>query len=226
MTDLSPTVLAKSDQLTADDLLGGPRTIKITNVRGVAGEQPVAIDYEGGDGKPYYPCKTMRRVLIQLWDADGKAYIGRSLTLFRDAKVTFGALAVGGIRISHMSGLDSARTVPVTAKKGAKVAYKVEPLRADVAKPAATGRAPTAAEWTDGRLAELPGITDLSALAEWEAGHADKLNALAKRPELHDRLAAAIRARFVALAPVTDGPDNPAADEGPADEQRGDAFAD
>lgn len=105
MTDLSATIDPKSNQMNADDLIGGPKTITITRVSAnqSSTEQPIAISYQGDNGKPYFPCKSMRRVLVSVWGKDGAAYAGRSLTLYRDPTVTWGGLAVGGIRISHMS---------------------------------------------------------------------------------------------------------------------------
>ena len=72
MTDLAKTIEPKSDQLNADDLIAGPRTIVITAVRANAGsaEQPVSISFEGDDGKPYKPCKSMRRVMVHVWGPD------------------------------------------------------------------------------------------------------------------------------------------------------------
>src|ERR1700722_13127814 len=102
MIDMRPTVIPKSDQLNADSLIGGPKTIKVTKVSLVAeADQPIAIGFEGDDGKPYKPGKSMRRVLVNIWGPDGNAYIGRSMTIYRDVKVMFGGVATGGIRISH-----------------------------------------------------------------------------------------------------------------------------
>src|SRR5690606_34436220 len=68
--------------------------------------QPVSIYFEGDNNKPYKPSKGMRRVLVAIWGADAKAFVGRSLTLYRDDKVKFGGLEVGGIRISNASHID------------------------------------------------------------------------------------------------------------------------
>lgn len=128
MTDLSKTIEAKSNQLNSDDLQAAPRTIKITKVSAGSAEQPIAINYEGDDGKPFYPCKSMRRVLVAVWGADGASYVGRSLTLYRDPEVKFGGIAVGGIRISHMSHLDKPMLMALTATRGSKKPYTVKPL--------------------------------------------------------------------------------------------------
>lgn len=130
MSSLLSAIVPKSDQLNADDLIGGPRTITITSVTVSPGEQPVGIHFEGDGGKPYRPCKSMCRVLVQLWGPDGKQYAGKSLTLYRDPNVKFGGMAVGGIRISHMSHLDQAVTLALTATRGKRAAFVVKPLEA------------------------------------------------------------------------------------------------
>ena len=105
--DISKTIAPKSEQLNADDLIAGPRTITVTSVKIVAEDQPVAIHFAGDEGKPYKPCKSMRRVLVRAWGATGRNYVGKSMTLFLDEQVRFGGAAVGGIRISHLSHIES-----------------------------------------------------------------------------------------------------------------------
>jgi len=129
MIDMKPTVVPKSDQLNSDDFIAGStRTIKITGVRVVSKDQPVAISYEGDKGKPYKPCVSMTRVMIMIWGDDGEKYIGQSMTLYSDPSVTWAGKAVGGIRISHMTGITEKRVMQLTATKGNKKPYSVEPL--------------------------------------------------------------------------------------------------
>lgn len=128
MTDLSATIKPKSDQLNSDDLIAGPITIKITDVTSRAGDQPIAISFAGDQGKPFLPCKSMRRVLVMLWGNDGKNYIGRSMTLYSDPDVTWGGMKVGGIRISHMSDIDGDKTFALTANKSQRKPYTVKKL--------------------------------------------------------------------------------------------------
>lgn len=132
MTDLSKTIAPKSDQLNADDMIAGPLTITITSVSANPGnaEQPVSVSFEGDGGKPYRPCKSMRRVMVAIWGADGNQYIGRSMTLYRDPDVTWGGMKVGGIRISHMSGMDKAVTMALTATQKQRKPFTVKPLAA------------------------------------------------------------------------------------------------
>lgn len=129
MVDLSTTIEPKSDQTNADDLVGGPRTIKITRVSKGSADQPITINFEGDNGRPYKPCKSMRRLLVKLWGKDGDQYVGRSLTLFCDPTVTFGGDAVGGIRISHLSHIEQDETLMLTVTRGKKKPYQVRKLR-------------------------------------------------------------------------------------------------
>lgn len=129
-TDLSTTIAPKSDQMNADDLIAGPRTLRVTGVRILGEEQPVAIHFEG-ERNPYKPCKSMRRVLVHLWGADGKNYAGRSMTLFRDPEVAFGGSQVGGIRISHLSHIDGDKKLALMASRGHRKPYVVKPLKDD-----------------------------------------------------------------------------------------------
>lgn len=129
MTDLTSSIIPKSDQLNADDLIGGlTKTIKVTKVTGVSGEQPIAISFENDNGKPFKPCKSMRRVLVNCWGADGNKYIGRSMILFRDEKVIFGGIEVGGLRISHMTDISGPVTMALTASKKSRKPYTVLPM--------------------------------------------------------------------------------------------------
>lgn len=130
VVDLRPTIAPKSDQLNADDLIGQTKTITITGVR-LCGEpdQPVAVHFEGDNGKPYKPGKSMRRVLVKVWGDDASKFVGRRMTLYRDDTIKFGGLAVGGIRISHMSDIDRELVMVLTESKTKRQPFTVKPLR-------------------------------------------------------------------------------------------------
>lgn len=130
MTDLSKTIAPKSDQLNADDLIGGPITLTVTRVSGNDNaDQPVNIFFEGDNGKPYRPCKSMRRVMVQVWGNDGATYVGRAMTIYRDPEVAFGGMKVGGIRISHMTNIDAPITMALTATRANRKPFTVKPLK-------------------------------------------------------------------------------------------------
>ena len=135
MIDMTDTIAPKSNQLNADDLITGPITVRITKVSKPGGtEQPIAINYDGDRGKPYYPCKTMRRLMVHVWGKDGASYVGQSMTLICDPTVKYGGAEVGGIRISHMTGLREAKAFALAESKTKRVAYRVTPLAVEVRK--------------------------------------------------------------------------------------------
>lgn len=129
MNDMRKVIEPRSDQMNADDLLAGPVTITIRDVSIRPGtEQPVSIHFDGDNGKPWKPCKSMCRVLVAAWGPDAKAYVGRSATLYCDPKVKWAGLEVGGIRISHLSHIDREMMMALTATKGKRAPYMVKPL--------------------------------------------------------------------------------------------------
>ena len=170
MVDISRFTAPKSDQLNADDLIAGPRTVRIREVREMGGaDQPIAIFYEGDNGKPYKPCKSMMRALMFVWGPNGADYVGRAMTLFRDPSVTWGGEAIGGIRISHMSDMEGGRAMefPLTATRGKRQLYRVEPL-------AAAAPRKTAGEHVAEYVESVARAADLSELMEL-AGKAEPL---------------------------------------------------
>lgn len=136
ITNLRDTITPKSDQLNADDLQGTSKTITVTSVKAGTPDQPVTINYEGDNGRPYKPCKSMRRVLIHAWGEDGRKWVGQSMTLYCDPEVKFGGVKVGGIRISHLTGLDRKLDLSLTVTKAKRAPYTVEPLKIEHPAPA------------------------------------------------------------------------------------------
>lgn len=172
MIDISGTVAPKSDQINADDLIAGPRTITVTSVKLVAEDQPVAIHFAGDEGKAYKPCKSMRRVIMKAWGADASKYAGRSMTLYLDESVRFGGAAVGGIRISHLSDISGPLTMALTATRAVKKAFTVKPLAvAPAANPAQYEPDECAKEWLSD-IAAAETIADLKTVfgAAYKAG--------------------------------------------------------
>jgi hypothetical protein len=178
--DMTPTLAAKSNQLTTDDLIAGPLTITVTKVTAGSAEQPVAIHYDGDQGKPWHPCKSMRRVLVAAWGADAAQYVGRRVTLFRDPEVMYGGIKVGGIRVSHLSDLDTPLSIALTVTRQKRAPYKVQPLPA--ATPAPAGPAPELiakayAACADAGLSDDGLMLLVSELSNGEASTLDQLPA-------------------------------------------------
>lgn len=128
--DLTESIVPRSDQANAEDLISGPRTVTIVEVRPGSAEQPVEIvTNEFGPGRPFKPSKTVRRILVAAWGPDSAAYIGRRMTLYRDPAVRFGGDAVGGIRISHLSHITKPLTLALTITRGKRAPHVVQPLK-------------------------------------------------------------------------------------------------
>ena len=138
--DISDTIIVKSDQLNAEDLLPGPITVTITGIKRTQDEQPVSIEITGGH-RPWKPCKTMRRLMIFAWPdcvkpqpngakpiIDPTVWIGRSITLMRDPTVKWAGALVGGIRISAMSHISAKFEIALAETKGKKKLVTVEKL--------------------------------------------------------------------------------------------------
>jgi len=128
MTDVTQAIAPKSDQMNADDLLQ-PRTIRITEVSVQATpEQPIAVRFDGDSGRPWKPCKTAARCLATIWGTNSAQWIGLHCTIYNDPTVTWAGAAVGGIRVSHMEGIDKPRTLQLTKTRGKKGAVTIQPL--------------------------------------------------------------------------------------------------
>lgn len=211
MVDMSAFIAPKSDQLNADDLIAGPRTIRVSRVSANEGsaEQPINIYFDGDGGKPYRPCKSMRRVMVAVWGKDATAYPGRRMTIYCDARVQFGGMEVGGIRISHMSEIDKPVRLTLTATRAKRAPYRVEPLPAESA---AEDRAAAGVRALLDRIAAAD-LDTLKAITGDDAVQKQRAWLAARRPELAQQVQDAITARLDALEPAVDEP----ADDFPGD---------
>ena len=219
--DMAPTIVPKSDQLNADDLIGHAITATIISVTKGSTEQPVDINLEGFDGRPYRPSKSMRRVLVAAWGTDATKYAGRRLTLFRNPEITFGKDKVGGIQISHLSHIDKPITLALTVSRGKRAPFTVRPLVE------AAPRAPKV-NWAEfNRAAKESGLIEdkalLLALACDTVGR--DLDTLAGLTQTEiDQITEAMRASVEDVeievvgddAPEMDGPMFASSDEGPS----------
>ena len=140
-TSVLPYLVAKSDQLNADDLIGGPISVQITGAKVPGGEQPVWLLISGGH-MPWKPCKTMLRLLVAAWGtSDAGRWIGMWMRLYRDPTIASpdGTKNAGGIRVSALSHIDGPRSFVLTERRGKKREWRVDVIH----QPAAEG-APTA----------------------------------------------------------------------------------
>lgn len=126
--DVRAGIVPKSDQLNADDLVAGPVTVEILRARVGDKERPFFLDLKGYDGRPYKPCTMMRRLLVSVFGDEPGPWVGKRLTLYRDPQVQYKGDKVGGIRISHVSGIVKPETLILTEKRGRSVEWVVYPI--------------------------------------------------------------------------------------------------
>ena len=125
--NLRDTIKPKSDQLNYDDVASSTKTLTVKTLKSGDDQQPVWIIPEENE-QPYKPSKSMRRVIIAAWGDKGKDWIGKSMVIYGEPSIKFGGVEVGGIRISHMSGIDNPVTVKLTVSRGKRIDFVVYPI--------------------------------------------------------------------------------------------------
>lgn len=176
--DIADTIAPKSDQINADDLIGGPQIITVVEVIVKGGDQPVDIITAETPGRAYRPNKSMRRLLIAAWGKQSSSYVGGRIELTRDPLVQWAGEPVGGIKITGLSRLDKPLKIALTAKRGQRKLHTVEPL------PDAT----PARDWR----AEANALNDMDAL---RALHAEAASSGANAEDLAHIVACGKRAK-------------------------------
>jgi len=183
------SLMAKSDQINAADLMGGPITIKIAGLTVKNSEVQKWTMRLDGNEKFYRPCLGMRRLIAQIW-GEPQNYAGRSMTIYRDPDVKYSAKEVGGIRISHMSHMDGQQKISVPISRAAQKEYLVRPL--SVVAP--TAPAPTETPDAAYALARAAAANGKAAFTTWwqsDEGRACRDAVKPIMPELQAAVAAA-----------------------------------
>lgn len=193
VSDLRDTIVPKSDQINAEQLLGGPLTITVTGVSRGTADQPVVVNYMDDGGRPYKPCKSMRKLIIFAWGEDGAQWVGRSMTIYNKQDVKWGGVAVGGIRISHMSHIERDIALSLTATKGKKEPYTVKRL----AEPVRAASAPVSDDYESQRI-------DLMSVAAQQGLEAFKAAWNALTPAARKGIGSAFRDEQAARATEAD----------------------
>ncbi|TFB96550.1 MULTISPECIES: hypothetical protein [unclassified Cryobacterium] len=177
---MTQSIAPKTDQINAADLVSGPITVTINRVTEGPPEQPFNFHMEETPGRAYRPSKSMRRVMVAAWGSNPAAYVGHSLTIYRNPDTKFGKERLGGIEISHMSHISKPTTVALTVTRGKRAPFTVKPLATTAPTPPAdtSGR-----EW----------LTELTLAAD-NLDAVSALFAAAKQAHAPAETVAAIRA--------------------------------
>ena len=190
------TIEAKSDQLNSDDLMAGAITVTITDVKvnENTDQQPVSISFTNDNGKPWKPSKSMRRALMLKWGSDEKAFIGRSLTLFRDPTIRWAGQEVGGVSISHMTDMTDDSRFLLTSSRGQKKAIKIEHLKVKTKEELAEERKNKASAWVSQSKLEISELDSAELVEKWEQDNAPKMKSLSKYKDLQKEFIEFIKA--------------------------------
>lgn len=129
MSNWQDTIMSKSDQLNADDLISGSIVIVVTEVKKITGDQPMVIHYQGDNGKPYKPNKTMRKIILAAWGDDETQWVGRGMVLYNEPTVKWAGKAVGGIEISQLSHIPKPMECNLMVTRGKKKLFKIGVLQ-------------------------------------------------------------------------------------------------
>ena len=119
---------AKSDQMNAVDFVK-PMVFKINKVGYFPNQpQPILIHFEGFNGRPYKPCKSMLRGLAKVWGMDETQWVGGILELYCDPSVKWAGKEAGGIRISGVSRISDPFVFPVQLNRSQRIMHTFNAL--------------------------------------------------------------------------------------------------
>jgi hypothetical protein len=153
MIDLRKALASKSDQINADNLVGGARVVKIV---GAKKGEPVCDLMLEGETRVWRPCKTVGRIFEACW---GKvsAWIGQSVKIYCEPSVKFQGSAVGGIRVEAVTGIDSPVTIKLQTSRGKRETITIQPLKMEPQKstPAAKAEQPQEAKTEAAKAPEM-----------------------------------------------------------------------
>lgn len=117
-----------TDQLNYEDFLGGvTRTVTIAGVEVGRKEAQYDIAIEGDD-RYWRPPATILKILALAYGYEGANWVGKRATLYGDPDVKMKGVKVGGIRVSHLSGIDKPLTATLTITRGQTGTFTVQPL--------------------------------------------------------------------------------------------------
>jgi len=133
ITDTREMNAPKSDQLNADDLIGGKAIFTFARItRGKVqkkGEQPMNVHLAEFPRGPWKPCKVMRRLMDEQWGINPAEWpTGLRVELYREPAVLWAGEPTGGIRICGMSHIRADFVAIVTETRGLRVRYPIRRL--------------------------------------------------------------------------------------------------
>jgi len=138
--DIIQSVKANSEQINGDDLIAGTITGRIVRVTKGTTEQPVFVYLDTVQGKSFRPCKSERRIMIEMWGEDPSAWKGQAVRLHRDPSAKWEGKPVGGVRIEAAT-IARPLVTSSTVSRGKKQARTIGVLQVQEAKKPPTAQA-------------------------------------------------------------------------------------
>ena len=168
--DVTEAILAKSDQLNAQDLVQ-PTVVQIMDVKPGPKDQPVHIvtDVFGAE-HPFKPSKSVLRDLAKAWGKETAVWVGRWMRLYNETTVLWAGKAVGGIRIDALSHITEPIQTAHTITRGKYKEVTINVLHPPVDHRAALAAAKTLQElqaaWLAAVEAQVASDPELVALKD------------------------------------------------------------
>ncbi|MGC5028182.1 hypothetical protein ACLQ3K_25835 [Tsukamurella sp. DT100] len=121
-------VKKNTDQLNYEDFLGGKTMVAtITGIK--VGTKEAQYDISiSEDSRVWRPPATLLKIMEAIWGEESDNWIGQRVQLFGDPNVMMAGKKVGGIRLSHVSGISETSRLLLSTTRGNKAVFVVEPL--------------------------------------------------------------------------------------------------
>lgn len=131
--DIRAAIKPKSDQLNYENFIAGPQTFTVSKVTQGDREHPVFVQMVECPATLYKPSKGMLKCIAnpEGWGDKSSKWVGRSITLYGDPTVVFGGVEVGGIKVSHLSDIESDYQTLISVRRGVRKPHMIRKLVID-----------------------------------------------------------------------------------------------
>jgi hypothetical protein len=131
--DMTKGIEGNTDQLNAANLTGRSVVVQILavrNSRGQADKEKQPYEVVISDFKPWRPCLTSRRILIELWGDDGDKWVGHWVRLYNDETVRNPQGGEpGGIRMDAADLDKPFTTKPIIVSRGKTQRFTIKTIQ-------------------------------------------------------------------------------------------------
>ena len=128
--DIRAAIKPKSDQLNFENFIAGSQTFTVAKVTPGDRDHPVFIHMVECPATPYKPSKGMLKCIAspEGWGDKSSKWNGKQVTLYGDPTVKYGGVEVGGIKVSHLSGIESDYETLISERRGVRKPHMIRLL--------------------------------------------------------------------------------------------------